>query len=173
MAWKTIWSAPRLERLRDLWARGFSASEIGRLMGVSKNAVIGAVHRLGLPSRPSPIRAPRQDARRPLRLSPSAHAHLPLPVGAGLAPAAAIAKPPLAAAPARLVEPPAPAREITPRRDPWAPKRCAWPIGEPRDREFRFCCEPSASGRPYCEAHAARAYLKTSRQEGMAHAGAL
>jgi GcrA cell cycle regulator len=48
---------PHLDaRLRAEWAAGTSASEIGRQLGVSKNAVIGRAHRLYLPSRPSPIR---------------------------------------------------------------------------------------------------------------------
>ena len=37
---------------------------------------------------------------------------------------------------------------------------CCWPIGEPGTRSFRFCDEASVGGKPYCEEHAARAYVK-------------
>ena len=49
-------TAEQNAQLSALWSEGHTASEIGRLMNVSKNAVIGRVHRLGLPGRPSPIR---------------------------------------------------------------------------------------------------------------------
>uniref|UniRef100_UPI0022EA7F36 GcrA family cell cycle regulator n=1 Tax=Falsiroseomonas oryzae TaxID=2766473 RepID=UPI0022EA7F36 len=50
------WTAEAIERLRALWAEGHSTAEIGRRMGISKNAVVGKAHRLSLPPRPSPIR---------------------------------------------------------------------------------------------------------------------
>ena len=51
------WTDERLKTLRALWKDGFSVNEIGRRMGVSKNAVVGKVHRLKLPGRPSPLNA--------------------------------------------------------------------------------------------------------------------
>lgn len=50
------WTEERVDQLTQLWIEGLSASEIGRRLQVSKNAVIGKAHRLGLPSRPSPIK---------------------------------------------------------------------------------------------------------------------
>ncbi len=51
------WTEERVARLRDLWITGFSASQVAeRLGGVTRNAVIGKVHRLGLSGRPSPIK---------------------------------------------------------------------------------------------------------------------
>src|SRR3954465_1422740 len=50
------WTAEAIDQLRGLWAEGHSTAEIGRRMGVSKNAVVGKAHRLNLPARPSPIR---------------------------------------------------------------------------------------------------------------------
>jgi len=51
------WPLEKIDLLRSLWGRGDSGSEIGRIMGISKNAVVGRAHRLRLPARPSPIRA--------------------------------------------------------------------------------------------------------------------
>ena len=50
------WTDERVDELSKLWASGYSASAIGRMLGVSKNAVVGKTHRLGLEARPSPIK---------------------------------------------------------------------------------------------------------------------
>ncbi|WP_237214174.1 GcrA family cell cycle regulator, partial [Falsiroseomonas oryziterrae] len=68
------WTPEAIERLKALWAEGHSTAEIGRRMGISKNAVVGKAHRLSLPARPSPIRreasgttVPRPAQPRPIR----------------------------------------------------------------------------------------------------------
>ncbi len=50
------WSDEIIGHLRALWAEGHSTAEIGRRLGVTKNAIVGKAHRLELPARPSPIR---------------------------------------------------------------------------------------------------------------------
>lgn len=50
------WTQEAIVRLRDMWDQGLSTAEIGRRMGVSKNAITGKAHRLNLSTRPSPIR---------------------------------------------------------------------------------------------------------------------
>ena len=51
------WTDERIERLRTLWTEGNTASQIADdLGGVSRNAVIGKAHRLGLAARPSPVK---------------------------------------------------------------------------------------------------------------------
>lgn len=49
------WSDDMIPRLRSLWDEGLSTAEIGRRLGVSKNAVVGKAHRLYLPARPQPV----------------------------------------------------------------------------------------------------------------------
>lgn len=51
------WTPDRVNTLMALWGEGISTSEIGRRLGVTKNAVVGKVHRLGLPKRNSPIKS--------------------------------------------------------------------------------------------------------------------
>nr|WP_294505044.1 GcrA family cell cycle regulator [uncultured Rhodopila sp.] len=51
-----VWNEETIRHLRDLWAEGHSTAEIGRRLGVSKNAIVGKAHRLDLDARPSPIR---------------------------------------------------------------------------------------------------------------------
>ena len=50
------WTDEVINQLRGLWAEGHSTAEIGRRLGVTKNAIVGKAHRLDLPARPSPIR---------------------------------------------------------------------------------------------------------------------
>ena len=75
-AHKMEWSEDAIAQLRALWMEGHSTAEIGRRMGVTKNAVVGKAHRLKLCARPSPIRHERRaDARpRPARASKTAPA---------------------------------------------------------------------------------------------------
>ena len=51
-----VWTDDRIGKLKKLWAEGLTTGEIGRRLDVSKNAVVGKAHRLGLKGRPSPIR---------------------------------------------------------------------------------------------------------------------
>ena len=50
-----VWTDERLEQLKKLWAEGLSITQIGLELGLSRNAVVGKVHRIGLPKRGSPI----------------------------------------------------------------------------------------------------------------------
>ena len=70
------WSDDRVEQLKTLWTEGLSASQIARALGgVTRNAVIGKVHRLGLAGRASPSRAERPRVSMPK--SPSLRTHVP------------------------------------------------------------------------------------------------
>ena len=154
------WNDETIGRLRALWSEGHSTAEIGRRMGVSKNAVVGKAHRLNLAARPSPIRrdgekTPRR--RQPRRAQGStlpalAAALSPMPVvEASRLPMRAAQAPERVAPVLRAVPSPRPGGRVTP---------CCWPIGEPGTRSFRFCDDDSIGGKPYCEQHAALAYVK-------------
>src|SRR3546814_5339732 len=58
------WTPELVSSLQSLWNEGLPTTEIGRRLGMSKNAVIGKAHRLGLSGRPSPIRREARPARR-------------------------------------------------------------------------------------------------------------
>ena len=88
------WTEERIGKLTQMWEGGSTASQIAEeLGGVSRNAVIGKAHRLGLKSRPSPVKAnaPSTD---------EAPAPAPKPRAAAPAPAAPVAAAPVAPAPA-------------------------------------------------------------------------
>ncbi|MEI7709913.1 MAG: GcrA family cell cycle regulator [Rhodospirillales bacterium] len=184
------WNEDVIGRLRELWAEGHSTAEIGRRLGVSKNAIVGKAHRLELPARPSPIKreggeqsAERRAAPRrvegptlpPLassgetpepeqtiepEISPVVAAVAP-PV---LAPVVAVVPMPLPALP--KAPPPRPVQVAQPRLQPVLSRpygrivTCCWPIGEPGTKTFRFCDDRSEPGKPYCEDHAKLAYVK-------------
>lgn len=54
----SIWTEERVAELTRLWTEGLSTAEIGRRLGLTKNAVVGKAHRLALSPRPSPLKSP-------------------------------------------------------------------------------------------------------------------
>lgn len=60
-----VWTDERVEELKRLWGEGLTTGEIGKTLGVSKNAVVGKAHRLGLKARPSPIKRTKQAKPKP------------------------------------------------------------------------------------------------------------
>ncbi len=86
------WTDERIETLRKLWEKGLTASQIADdLGGVSRNAVIGKAHRLGLKSRPSPVKASDDAAKpaakpAPVAARPAPPRPTPAPVAARPAP---------------------------------------------------------------------------------------
>src|SRR5260370_17736674 len=55
---ETVWTQHLIDELGRLWKEGHSTAEIGRRLGLTKNAVVGKAHRLSLEPRPSPLKAP-------------------------------------------------------------------------------------------------------------------
>ena len=147
------WTDEIIDRLKALWAEGVSTAEIGRRIGVSKNAVVGKAHRLLLAARPSPIRrgvpiAPPKRAAARRVVGPTLPALAPAPVERERVPP-----------PAPVASPPPSLRAV--HRAPGGRLvACCWPIGEPGTRSFRFCGDESLPGKPYCPAHASLAYVK-------------
>lgn len=145
------WTPEAIERLRALWAEGHSTAEIGRRMGVSKNAVVGKAHRLNLPARPSPIRRDTAGEAKPVVVKAPRPASVAPRMTLPVVPVAAPAPAPVVAAAPAVVRP-------FPRLG--AMRSCCWPIGEPGTSGFRFCSAEATSGKPYCLEHAAVAYVK-------------
>jgi GcrA cell cycle regulator len=143
------WTDERVELLKKLWQDGLSASQIAKqLGGVTRNAVIGKVHRLGLSGRAAPskpartvFKAPRP--ARPAVAAPSAPRRIADP-----APMA-----PVQASPVRYVEEePGMATVLT-----LGAHMCKWPIGDPALDSFTFCGRRAGEG-PYCHEHSQVAY---------------
>lgn len=184
------WTDERVEMLKKLWAEGLSASQIAtQLGGVSRNAVIGKVHRLKLSARGRASAAPARPKK-------------PAPVAAPVSAAAAPASAPAASVSARVSA--APARPAAPRiltatvgatalapqfeAAPEAPRilrpiedvvvpisrnlhlvqlterTCKWPNGDPLSEDFSFCGNESGENGPYCVYHSRLAYQPASER---------
>ncbi|MCB8879148.1 GcrA cell cycle regulator [Acidisoma cellulosilytica] len=152
------WNETIIAELRTLWAEGLSTAEIGRRLGISKNAVVGKAHRLDLSPRPSPIRRNERpqgvQVPAPRVTGPTL---APLPSGPQVV---ATGAPRIAVAPASVkVSPPRRLAAVAP-----APvariSACCWPVGEPGKPGFHFCDGAAVAGKPYCAEHAQLAYVK-------------
>ena len=155
------WSAVAIVRLRLLWAEGHSTTEIGRRMGVSKNAIVGKAHRLNLPARPSPIR--RDGVRKPPQPCRPRGPTLPALQSRPQKPSTPSQVGVVAAEVRRDQSDPVRSAPIVPEAVPVCAairgtKPCCWPIGEPGTRSFRYCDAPNEAGKPYCPHHCEKAY---------------
>ena len=149
------WTDERVELLKKLWADGLSASQIAaQLGGVTRNAVIGKVHRLSLSGRAKPAssgprpRKPRVASHRPPRTYVSGNTVL---------------KTHALPAPRRLPAP-VPVEDIVVPIMLRVPlmaltdQMCKWPIGDPGAEDFCFCGHKNFNSLPYCEYHSRIAY---------------
>lgn len=198
------WTDERVDTLKQLWHQGFTASQIAERLGnLSRNAVIGKAHRLGLSGRPSPIKGgSREDGAAAesaggaqTQASDAATAAAPpeneQPAGPAGSPATASS--PASVTPAKNdAGAPTPSdgngSEKSANHADKAPAKakpdqgngrskpnggasildlndrvCKWPIGDPRESDFRFCGGPAVPGLPYCAEHAAQAYQSMPR----------
>lgn len=149
------WTDEKKDQVKDLWAKGWSASMIAlELGGVTRNAVIGCVHRMQLPERFLPkINRPRSRKRRqPATLTPR-------PVGGGRD---------LVSVPTRASKPKIqflPDNIETPTCEPVTmmdldDHHCRWPIGEANGAETKFCGAKKVQdgGSWYCWYHRRRSF---------------
>lgn len=176
------WTDERVDLLKTMWGEGKSASQIAKeLGGVTRNAVIGKVHRLGLSNRATPANAKEKPAAKEKAAAPKP---APQPAAAKPEPPKPVEKPlnipprkPIMTAGQPL--PPQPSTseiseealanvaavekkakklklmELTERT-------CKWPVGDPATQDFWFCGLVSEQGKPYCEAHNAVAFQPMS-----------
>ncbi len=149
------WTDDRVDLLKKLWAEGLSASQIaGRLGSVTRNAVIGKVHRLGLSGRATTSRMKSHRPRQRMaakRMAKSRYATIGNPALRALYNAETnVYLPPTE----ELVIPVAERKSIQTLTE----VTCRWPIGDPQNTEFHFCGKNKVPGLPYCEFHARRAF---------------
>ncbi|MDD4520138.1 MAG: global cell cycle regulator GcrA-like protein [Alphaproteobacteria bacterium] len=123
------WTPELVEDLQRLWNEGLTTGEIGKRLGVSKNAVVGKAHRLGLESRPSPIHREEKTKEKPVKAKKKA----------------AVKK--------------APKKKEKLVLNDLHFNSCRWPIGDPKDPDFHFCGKETFMGRPYCAEHCLKAYV--------------
>ena len=145
------WTDEQVDRLQELWAQGLTANEIAKILGVTKNSIVGKVHRLCLPARPSPIKSKGSDVT---TTTEAVSAVSTEPSSQKAAESKAVTSAPKSPAPKgeniRLVE--------------LDSHTCRWPIGDPRDEDFCFCGKKVRTGQTYCDEHSQMAYVKATKK---------
>ena len=142
------WTDERVELLKKLWLDGLSASQIAKqLGGVTRNAVIGKVHRLGLSGRAAPSQPSRPTFKAPRAPRPTP---APAPRRVEHHSSHSPATPPQ---PVFYAEEPGSATVLT-----LGAHMCKWPIGDPATENFSFCGRRTDVDGPYCAHHAQVAY---------------
>ena len=182
------WTDDRVELLKNMWGEGQSASQIAKeLGGVTRNAVIGKVHRLGLSNRatggcaaktetkPKPKAAPKAEAKPKvapkaeppeMKTEAAAPPKSTLPARKQIIPAGQPLPPQPSAneispeALAKVNEVEKKAKKITLME--LTERTCKWPVGDPATDNFWFCGLPVQQGKPYCEAHVGVAFQPMS-----------
>ena len=148
------WDENNVTKLRELWDQGLPTAQIGKLLGFTKNAVVGKAHRIGLERRPSPIRRTavkpdRKKARSPVM-------------------------------PKLNFEQTYDSKNITNENNTFQPmvknlfnsntkRGCEWPVGHPDEIDFHFCDKERFEDKPYCIEHCAKAYVLPEKEESDKH----
>lgn len=146
------WNDERVELLKKYWAEGLSASQIASKMGgVTRNAVIGKVHRLGLSGRATPAK-PQRGCDSDVHDDDQ--------------PSVSLAR---AEIDRMIVEPEFVAPAILSSGDmatvaTLKGNMCKWPIGDPAKDDFHFCGQSAPTGKPYCAYHAQMAFQPATQR---------
>ncbi|MHA1550017.1 MAG: GcrA family cell cycle regulator [Alphaproteobacteria bacterium] len=140
------WTSTRIAKLKKLWEKGLSTTEIGTKLGFSKNAVVGKAHRLGLKSRQATTKKIKR------KIAPK------------------ISK----GAPAKNIRENSSSENKTSIKKSQSkiisildlkPGMCRWPMEDPRSDEFSFCGEPTFGKKPYCLKHCSQAYTLVAKDK--------
>jgi GcrA cell cycle regulator len=167
------WTEDRVDRLKKLWSEGLSASQIAaQLGGVSRNAVIGKVHRLNLPGRAKAGGATSARSQKrvttPVQTRPTAFAPRTItrtvtrPAGATMLKEEieVEALQEMVVSTSNVVVPifkRVPLIKLTERT-------CKWPLGDPLKDDFCFCGNDSPDNTPYCTYHQKLAYQPSAER---------
>lgn len=167
------WTEDRVDRLKKLWSEGLSASQIAaQLGGVSRNAVIGKVHRLNLPGRAKAGGATSARSQKrvttPVQARPTAFAPRTItrtvtrPAGATMLKEEVEIETlqEMVVSSSNVVVPifkRVPLIKLTERT-------CKWPLGDPLKDDFCFCGNDSPDNTPYCTYHQKLAYQPSAER---------
>ena len=144
------WDDNNVAKLRELWDQGLPTAQIGKLLGFTKNAVVGKAHRIGLERRPSPIRRTavkpdRKKARSPvmpkLNFESKQETLTENKEYSGFQPV------------------------IKNMFNSSIKRGCEWPQGHPDESDFNFCGKDRFEDKPYCLEHCAVAYVISEKEE--------
>lgn len=176
------WTDEMVEDLKKMWHEGLTTGEIGKRLNVSKNSIVGKVHRLGLSGRPSPIKK-KENSENSVKPAPVKEKEAK-PVKEEKAPVKVKAEK------TEKIEEHVKEERVKTAQEEKDEKiatakgearfeaykqgktmltdldnhTCRWPIGDPKDENFHFCGKKVKIGQTYCEEHSGIAYVKTGKK---------
>ena len=145
------WNEDNVARLKELWDQGLPTAQIGKLLGFTKNAVVGKAHRIGLERRPSPIRRTavkpdRKKARSPIMPKLNFENKVDDQKEINLT---------------KTTFQPAVKNLLVAN----SKRGCEWPEGHPDESDFHFCGKERFEDKPYCLEHCSLAYVVPEKEE--------
>jgi GcrA cell cycle regulator len=152
MTTRQKWTTERVQQLRAYVNAGLTCGEIALEIGVTRNAVIGKIHRLGLsPGTTGAPPGPRQSQRIRPRMTQRRIVHAIFAGSPGISEIAELAPGPVESAErCSLLE--------------LAHGKCRWPLNDPADEDFSFCGNDVAAGMSFCAGHVRMAYRFPARR---------
>lgn len=146
----SIWNEELEQNLIKLWNQGVTTAEIGRILGVTKNSVIGKSHRLNLQKRESCIKYKEEIESTDKEIISENESIKDT-----------------------KVEKVSSKSTVTPSKEikkeklitlmDLEPGMCHWPVGDPKDEDFHFCGCKTHHGRVYCDYHHSIAYVQIKK----------
>ncbi len=161
-----IWTDEAVEELKKMWDKGMTTGQIAKVLNVTKNSIIGKVHRLCLTARPSPIKktsSSKNDAKNMKSLQKPVADNIEKShkqTNSSIDDTVLI----------KNDEKNLSTQELFSMEETNIPlvkldnHTCRWPLGDPRDDDFCFCGKRVKTGQTYCEEHAAVAYVKPGKK---------
>src|SRR5574344_686834 len=172
------WKEEMVEDLRQMWIEGLTANEIAKKLGVTKNSIVGKVHRLCLKARPSPIK--RNDAVENTETLDVTEIKEKIEITENVEEETLDAvevvevkkskKAPKSdtkeksSAETKNSKSKASAKNENIKLMQLDSHTCRWPLGDPRDDDFCFCGKKVRAGQTYCDEHSQMAYVKASKR---------
>lgn len=152
-----VWTDEAVEELKKMWDKGMTTGQIAKALNVTKNSIIGKVHRLCLTARPSPIKK-SSDKTEKKATTPKQAKEVKKETTKSVSKkeTSVVAEAEKKVAPV-IEETNIPLVKLDNHT-------CRWPMGDPRDEDFCFCGKRIKTGQTYCEEHAAVAYVKAGKK---------
>ncbi len=142
------WTINSISKLKKLWNKELSTTDIGKKLGFSKNAVVGKAHRLGLKSRSTSV-VKKIKRKRVIKTKAKA-------------PIKSIIKTKKTSSDKQKINKKTTPSKIIGIMD-LKKEMCRWPLGDPRSSDFSFCGNPTFKSKPYCLTHCTEAYALSAK----------
>ena len=179
-----VWTEETVEELKKMWDKGMTTGQIAKALNVTKNSIIGKVHRLCLTARPSPIKksatpkntdaedkktttkakktcktSTKNEKPAENKVEDKVETKVEKKVEKAVKEKTVATKEvkPAEASPKFVEETNIPLVKLDNHT-------CRWPLGDPKDNDFCFCGKRIKTGQTYCEEHAAVAYVRNGKK---------